>query len=112
MRRYETFSFLQLQFFLHFSLQPHFLKTIFAKFSGRGVLLGEIQLHKILSLLILQVQFDGDSQFCWLNFLYPIYDQKHKLTYVCAELKHLLLAVKIECPYLSILEDFIPSQIN
>ena len=55
----KCFLFLQLQFFLHFSLQPYFLKAIFAKFSGRGVLLGEIQVHIILSLLILIVQFDG-----------------------------------------------------
>ena len=64
MGRYETFPFLQLQFFLHFSVQPHFLKAIFEKFSGRGVLLDEIPLHKILSLLILQIQFDGDSSVC------------------------------------------------
>ena len=52
---------LRLPFFLDFSLLPHFLKAMYAKFSGRGVLLGECQLHKILSLLILQVQFDCDS---------------------------------------------------
>ena len=71
MGRHETFSFLQLQFFFHFSLQPHFLKAIFAKFFGRGVLLGEIQLHKILSLLILQVKFDGGSSVFLLKFDLP-----------------------------------------
>ena len=44
---------------MHFSLQPYFLKAIFAKFPGWGVLLGESQVHSILSLLILIVQFDG-----------------------------------------------------
>ena len=99
MGRHEKFSFLQLQFFFHFSLQPHFLKIIFVKFSGKGVILAKIQVHKILSLLIHQVQFDGDSRFCWVNLLYPIYDQKLKLTCVYAELKHLLSSVKIECSY-------------
>ena len=45
---------------LDLSLLPHFLKAIFAKFSGRGVLLGESQLYKVLLLLIPQVEFDDD----------------------------------------------------
>ena len=64
-------SFAATVFFLHFSLQPHFLKAVFDKFSGRGVLLGKIQVHKTLSLLILQVQFNFDSSVLLVKLALP-----------------------------------------
>ena len=85
-----------------------FLKVIYDKFSGRGLLLGECQLHKTVSLPIIQVQFDGDSSVLLGKFDLPILE----LTYVYAELKHPLSAVKLNFHIFAILEDFIPSQIN
>ena len=71
MGRHETFFCSYSFFFLHFSLQPHFLKAVFDKSSGRGVLLGKIQVHKTLSLLILQVQFDFDSSVLLVELALP-----------------------------------------
>ena len=57
MGKHETFC------FVDFSLLPQYLKAIIvAKFPGRGVLLHESKLLKMLLMLILQVQFnDGSS---------------------------------------------------
>ena len=47
-----------------------------------------------------------------VNLIYPIYDQKHKLTYVYAEQKNFLSTVGLNFHIFVILKDFIPSQIN
>lgn len=85
MARHETFLFCSYSF----GFQPNttFFKATYAKLSQRDVLLGENQLHKIL--ILLKCNLTVINQFCFANLIYLIYDQKYRLTYVHAEVKHL-----------------------
>ena len=76
-----------------------FLKAIYDKFSGRGLLLGECQLHKIVSLPILQVQFDGDSSVLLGKFDLPnIWPETWADLCICW-IKASFVGGKIELPY-------------
>ena len=61
MGRHETFSFFAAIVLFTFQYIITFLISYLPQFSEKGVFLGESQVHKILSLLKLQVQLDRGS---------------------------------------------------